>query len=221
MRYSISIPLLLVFLIMAACTPGRERFIVHGNVSDPLASEPGSMVYLSGPEGPMDSVAVKDGKFVFNGEKDRTKLLVVSLKFKGREQLDDRFTASFVPDSDTIGVDLDYPVAVTGSPLTDAIHAFREQVMDYYYEHDPSLGDIETGENEEQAIADSLYRLRMEKIISLSKDTYLANTDNALGMQALSLLLSELGREELQELVDQGGEFIRNDNQVKKIIESK
>lgn len=221
MKYSFSVSLLLVFLFMAACTPGRERFTVHGNISDPLASEPGSMVYLSGPEGPMDSVAVKNGKFVLYGDKDRTKLLVVSLRFKGRDALDDRFTASFVPDSDTIGVDLDYPVAVTGSPLTDAIHAFREQVMDYYYEHDPALGDIETGENEEQTIADSLYKLRMDRIISLSKDTYLANTDNALGMQALSLLLSELGREELEELVAQGGEFIRNDSHIKKIIESK
>ena len=85
MKYSFSVSLLLVFLFMAACTPGRERFTVHGNISDPLASEPGSMVYLSGPEGPMDSVAVKNGKFVLYGDKDRTKLLVVSLRFKGRD----------------------------------------------------------------------------------------------------------------------------------------
>ena len=221
MKYSFSATLLLLLLATAACNTGRERFTVHGNISDPLASEPGSIVYLSGPQGILDSAAVKDGKFIFNGDKDRTKLLVISLKFIGREPLDDRFTASFVPDSDTIGVDLDYPVTVTGSPLTDAIHAFQEMVTEYYYEHVPEPLDVEADENEEQALADSLYSLRMDKIISFSRDTYLANTDNALGMQALYLLLSELGREELEALVAQGGEFIRNDIRVQKIIESK
>lgn len=200
---------------------------MHGSISDPVAEQPGSMVYLSGPEGTVDSAKVKNGAFSFVGTIDPAKQLTVSLKFPGKDKWDDSFTVVFVPDSETIGIDLDYPPTVTGSPLTDEIAKFREELLSLYYDPRADLGEQEPGmdpevqiEAERQA-ADSLYRIQMQKIIRFSRETYLANTDNALGRQALSLLVSELPRTELDSLIQLGGEAIRNDKQLKALIESK
>lgn len=209
----------LLLLAMASCTSPRERFTVRGVVTDSLATVPGSIVYLLGPDGPVDSTFAKHGTFSFSGEQDPTKQFVVMLRFPGRDLYDDSFMAAFVPDSKLIGIDLDYPATVTGSPLTDAINAYNEKVMNLYYEHETDIGSFAM--NGEQEVADSIYRAQIQKIVDLSRETYLANTDNALGLQAFSLLVSELGREELEELAAAGGEHIRNNEQLKALIEGK
>lgn len=210
---------LLLLLALGACDSAGERFTVRGNISDPLAEEPGSMVYLSGRNGPVDSARVRNGAFSFSGSIDKTKLYTVTLHFPGRSEWDERFTASFVPDAETISIDLDYPVTVTGSPLTEAINRYQEQVVNLYYEPGTDVGNFEL--NGEQEVADSIRNEQMLKIVELSKATYMANTDNALGLQALSLLISELDREELEALVELGDAFIREDQQIKRLIESK
>jgi hypothetical protein len=209
----------LLLLALAACTyTPAERFKVRGIVTDTLATLPGSLVYIIGADGVADSVKVKDGTFSYSGCKDETKLYTVVLRFPGRTERDTRFTAIFVPDSEVINIDLDYPVTVTGSPLTDAVNGFQEQVMNLYYEQEEVSAE---GAEEDPAVTDSLYRVRMQKIVTLSRDTYLANTENVLGLQAISLLVTELDREELEALIAQGGEFIRENKQLKELIESK
>ena len=208
----------LLLLALAACTSPAERFKVRGIVSDTLAAMPESMVYIIGADGVADSVKVKDGTFSYSGCKDETKLYTVMLRFPGRTERDTRFIATFVPDSELINIDLDYPVTVTGSPLTDAVNSFQEQVMNLYYEQEEVSPE---GAEEDPAVADSLYRARMQKIVSLSRETYLANTENVLGLQAISLLVTELDRAELEALLELGGESIRENKQLKELIESK
>lgn len=217
----------LLILAIQACSPKVERFTVRGSVSDPVAAQPGSLVYLSGPEGAIDSTKVKDGAFSFVGAMDPARQLTVTLKYPGKDKWDDSFTVVFVPDAETICIDLDYPATVSGSPLTDEIAKFREELLSLYYDPRADLGEQEPGmdaevqiEAERQA-ADSLYRVQMQKIIQFSRETYLANTGNALGRQALSLLISELPRAELDSLLALGGEAIRNDKQLRALIESK
>ena len=103
-------------VLVCACDSQEQRFTVLGNVTDPLAQDPGSLVYLIDENGPVDSCKVSPkGPFTFKGDMDKTSQLVVLLRFPDRDRYDDRFLVSFVPDAEKITIDLDYPATVTGS----------------------------------------------------------------------------------------------------------
>lgn len=203
----------------AACTTPPPTFTVHGSISDPLAAMPGSKVYLLGSNGPIDSVAVADGAFSFSGPIDKTISLAVFLRFPGRDRFDDRFTVRFVPDSQDISIDLDYPVTVTGSPLSDASAALLDGIMDLYYEREGEIGQLAMSGDE--ASADSLYALQMQKIMDLCRQTYLEHTDDIVGLQAFSMLIEDLEPEELDALLELGAPFIREDETIAALMEAR
>lgn len=206
--------------LICSCTSGEQRFTVRGNVTDSLAFQPGSLVYLIGEDGPIDSCAVSQkGTFTFKGEIDKTRQLVAMLRFPGRDRYDDRFLASFVPDAEHITIDLDYPATVTGSPLTDAINDFVEKVSDIYYEHETNIGSLTMGGSYEAA--DSIIRARTAKINDYSRETFLAHTDDALGKQAFMNMCSDMDAAGLEELLPQAAEFIRDDEDVQRIMKQK
>lgn len=210
---------LLVCALALSCAGRKERYTVHGTLTDSMASLPGSMVYLISADGPVDSAAVKDGKFTFSGEADNTIQLVAMLRYPGKDPYDERFMAVFVPDAKDIYIDLDYPETVTGSPLTDAVNAYQERVSQIYYERESDIGSLAI--NGEQERADSIFRAQMKKIAELSRETYLANTDNVLGLQAFTMLLDELEIEELEELVSRGGPLVKNNAYIAELLEGK
>ena len=215
------------FLLIAAlaalacsCTSHEPRFTVRGNVTDSLAFKPGSLVYLIGKDGPIDSCAVSSGgTFSFKGAIDKTSQLVVLLRFPDRDRYDNRFLVSFVPDAEQITVDLNYPATVTGSPLTDAINTFVEKVTDLYYEHDVDIGSLSMGGFYDAA--DSISRARSLKIKEYSRETFLAHTDDALGLQAFQILCEDSDIDEIEELLDQAAEFIREDENVQGVLKQK
>ena len=210
-----------VILLLAAalaCTPDGERFTVHGTITDPAASTPGSMVFLVASDGPVDSVAVKDGKFSFTGQADKTKQLVAMLRYPGKDPYDERFIAVFVPDAQDIYIDLDYPETVTGSPLTDAITAYQDKATELYYEHESDIGSLAMSGEQEKA--DSIYKAQMKKITDLSRETYLANTDNVLGLQAFTMLTQELDAAELEELA-MSSELVSGNPEVQALLATK
>ncbi len=209
---------LLAAVMLAACTSPAPTFTVHGSISDPLATLPGSKVYLLGASGPIDSVTVTDGRFGFTGPIDKTVCLAVFLRFPGRDLFDERFTVRFVPDSPDITIDLDYPVTVTGSPLSDANASLLDGIMDLYYEREGEIGELALSGREESA--DSLYALQMQKILALCKETYLSHTDDIVGLQAFSMLIGDLGYDELCSLLDKGAPFIREDESIAAMMEA-
>lgn len=214
-RYAI----LLLVAATAACTTPPPTFTVHGSISDPLASMPGSKVYLLGADGPVDSVAVEDGTFTFSGPIDKTVSYAVFLRFPGRDRFDDRFTVRFVPDAEDITIDLDYPVTVTGSPLSDASASLLDGIMELYYEREGEIGQLAMSGDE--ASADSLYALQMQKILALCKQTYLDHTDDIVGLQAFSMLIEDLQPEELEALLELGAPFIREDESIAALMEAR
>ena len=219
MKFKTAVTLVAALLCFAACNRPPTHFTVKGVVTDTLSRVPGSMVYLIGADGPIDSTAVKNNSFTFKGDIDKTKQLVVILHFPGRDKYDDRFLASFVPDAERIGIDLDYPATVTGSPITDAIGKYTEATMNLYYEHETDIGSLTM--NGDIRAADSIYQAQLAKIDQLSRETYLANTDNALGRQAITQLFDDLDAPELEELLSKGADFIRNDEALLAILKVK
>lgn len=213
-------PLIAALFTLAACNSPARQFTVHGSISDSLATAPGSMVYLIGADGPIDSTTVgSDGTFTFTGKAEDAQQLVVMLQFDGRDEYDDRFIAGFVPDVENIDINLDYPVIVTGSPLTDAIKTLRNRVNTLFYEHETDIGSAAMGGNMD--VADSMHRARMKKIEDHCRKVFLDNRKNALGLQALGYIASDLEYEDLQNLYDKAGENIRSNETISAILEGK
>ena len=209
---------LLVAAAAAACIRDGEHFTVHGTLTDEAGSNPGSLVYLISQDGPVDSVGIKDGKFTFSGRIDKTRQLVAMLRYPGKDPYDERFIAVFVPDAKDIYIDLDYPATVTGSPLTDEISAYQEKASEIYYERESDIGSLSI--NGEQERADSIYKSQMKKIADLSRETFLANTDNVLGLQAFTMLIDELGPEELEQLAASSA-LVKENAEIQALLEGK
>lgn len=210
---------ILSLLVAAACTKVPPKFTVHGTITDPVASMPGSMVYLLGANGPIDSVAVVDNSFSFTGPINKQVSLAVFLRFPGRDRFDERFTVRFVPDAKDITIDLDYPVTVTGSPLSDANAQLLDSIMELYYERESEIGELALSGKE--AEADSIYALQMQKIHQLCRQTYLDHTEDIVGLQAFSMLIDDLPYDELTALLEQGAEFIKEDAGIAALMEEK
>ena len=209
-------------MLLSSCVSGTERFTVDGNIGDPLAASPGSKVYLLGPDGweeALDSTSVKGGKFTFKGEIDKTTLLTAVLHYPGMDPFDSRNRVQFIPDSENICIDLDYPAIVTGSPLTDARAHLHDAIIDLYRERESEIGELAM--NGMQAQADSIYRLQMQRINDLCRSTYLRHTGDFVGLQALSILARSISGGELAELVSQGAPFIAEDPVIRDSLDSK
>lgn len=208
--------------LIASCSLDSGRFTVRGNVADDLAAAPGSKVYLLGPGGwdePIDSTVVRGGKFTLKGNIDPTTILTAALRFRDREPLDNRFKARFIPDTETIVIDLDYPETVTGSPLTDRLRQLQEGILELYRERESEIGDLAM--NDRLAEADSIYRIQMQRINDLCKSTYLEHTGDFVGLQALSILARSLDGPELAELVSRGAPFIAEDPVIRDSLDAK
>lgn len=204
-----------------ACTDSNQVpvFTVHGTVTDSLATLPGSKVMLLGANGPIDSTTVENGRFTFTGKQDKTVSLAVFLRFPGRDRFDDRFTVRFVPDAENIAIDLDYPVTVTGSPLSDANASLLDGIMELYYERESEIGELALSGKE--ASADSLYAVQMQRIHALCRQTYLEHSEDIVGLQAFSMLIDDLDYDELVSLLDRGAPFIREDESIIALMEAK
>lgn len=213
---------LLAALLLSACNLADERFTVDGNIGDPLAAAPDSKVYLLGAGGwdeAIDSTSVKGGKFTFKGNVDRTTVLTAVLHYPGMDPYDTRFRVQFIPDSEKICIDLDYPAIVSGSPLTDERQRLHDGIIDLYSERESEIGELAM--NGMQAQADSIFRLQMQKINDLCLSTYLQHTADFVGLQALSILARSLDGNELAELVSQGAPFIAEDPVIRDSLDSK
>ncbi len=222
MKFSLPAAALLIAAMFAGCVSPQKRFTVTGNLSDSLAALPGSKVYLLGDGGwdeALDSSGVKAGKFTLRGTIDPTTTLTAVLRFPGRDAFDKRFRVNFIPDSEDIIIDLDYPETVIGSPLTDAYAAFQEGVLEIYRERESEIGDLAM--NGMQAQADSIFHIQMDRINEFCRQTYLNHTGDVVGLHALSILARSLSGEELEDLAALGAPFISEDPVIRDSLESK
>ena len=185
-----------VLPILCAGCHSENMCTIRGTVSVPDASQPYSAVLLQGGEG-IDTCRIEHGAFTLKTLQNpqvqrRIKLIDAEGKDVGSGELQDYL--EIVADTKRMTVDFDTK-ASEGSPLTVAMNDFITAMDKVLMESGPEVDAF--------AVMDSLMRAN-----------YRAHPDDAVGLQAMKLLSGFLDYEEMVTLLDEGGDFIREDERI-------
>lgn len=152
----------------------------------------------------LDAAAVENGTFTLSCEKDPTSGIFI---MTGREDDD---PVSLVPDTREILVRVeDGAVSVSGSPLSEELQTLQQWMLNHFMGHnEKAMAMIDAGDPEG---AEALMQEMHKAMADHCKEVYLKHLNDPVGVQAMTILRSELPEEEFSRLYKLGGECIHND----------
>jgi len=198
--------------LAALCACNDNVCTISGTLTDPLDSV--RLVDMSGAV--LDVATVKDGAFTLKCEIDPEAGVSI---IRGALPSDDVYYTEdamfydpipLIPDVKKITVDIaDGEPKITGSPLSQEIHDFQQWAFDTY------LKDVETISALEEA-GDSIGVMKTSdelanKMATRCREVYQAHKDDAIGAQALGLLIEFANEDEFIALYEQGGKAVKAD----------
>ena len=203
--------ILFALMVLAAlCACNDNVCTISGTLTDPLDSV--RLVDMSGAV--LDVATVKDGAFTLKCEIDPEAGVSI---IRGALPSDDVYYTEdamfydpipLIPDVKKITVDIaDGESKITGSPLSQEIHDFQQWAFDTY------LKDVETISALEEA-GDSIGVMKTSdelanKMATRCREVYQAHKDDAIGAQALGLLIEFADEDEFIALYEQGGKAVK------------
>lgn len=211
-------------LAVASCS---GKFVANGTVEGDKGKAEGAYVALVVNGDTEVAVSdIKDGRFSLSAKADPTKFGMLVVKDSKDEEYDysSGYMVSVIPDKAKVEVVLSEDASTAeGSPLTDALKEYQDKLYNTYYGAQEAIAKV-MEEGGDEAELEALSKNRDKAIIDLSKEAYEANSNNAVGLQAIYMLLqtdSDLTIDELKSLVAKGGDFIRNEESVNGILQRK
>ena len=180
----------LTLSLATAC--GEKKCIVTGTVEG-LDGIENLVVTIGEKRSEMDTVAVKDGKFVYECALDPTANLRAITYFDGqsREQVK---SVQFIPDATRITLNLAEESKVEGSPLSTL---FEELI-----------GKLQKAET-------------MEEYNSIAKAAYTENSQNAIGVSMFGNIVYDITLDEFDEFMEIACDKIKDNTNFAKIREAK
>lgn len=204
---------------VASCGPKQDRFVIVGSAADSLCCVEGAQVLISSAEG-IDTVAIENGKFTYEGAADVASSRTVVLDYPGKARTDRSHRVVLVPEGGCkIAVVLADSSYVNGSPVTDAYNAFQEEIQAVYAKYNDKI--LEAYKNDDDATYDELTAKVNEECTAIGEKFFEANNNNYVGVSAVKTLMYDIPLEKLQAFYDNGGDAIKNDKSINKILDSK
>ena len=197
------IALLIVALAAVAGVSCRNEadgtYLIKGQVSDSLAKIPGAKALLLNDDNSVDTCAVVDGIFEFSGKADKLSNAVVFISTPENPEPDfsvaEIMPPFFVPVIKEEGITevfIGDKVEVISGELSKRILNYHKTLLDFQIEINNKL-DSEPDEEIALKFLDSMGCQMLEKL----KAFYEKNTDNAIGLNAFSMLAPELDTDEI------------------------
>ncbi len=199
--------------VLCACNENNDNVCtISGTLTDPVDSV--RLVSMSGDV--LDVATVHNGSFTLKCAIDPE--MGVSI-IRGAMPTEDLYYSEdvvqyepfpLIPDVKRIKVTItDGQTEIKGSPLSQEIQYFQQWARDTY------LDDIETISDLEQA-GDSIGIMRTSeelanKMATHCREVYQAHKNDAIGAQALGLLIEFVDKDEFIELYEQGGKAVKAD----------
>ena len=212
-----------VLALAISCGPRGNTYFIKGPVTDSLANDPAAKVSLMHSDGTVDDAFIAKGKFTFSGEASNEDLCRIALMIGDKPAGRGEYSASFIPEKGVIKIDLSKESVVTGGKLNKALTAYNTQIRDIVTDFQAKVAALVDSLGQSGAV-DAVMELQdetIDKVDALSKSVFNDNTDNAVGLAALSNFIHDLSSDELDDYLSRAGDFIKNDKDVKSLLESK
>ncbi len=204
---------LMALAVLCACNENNDNVCtISGTLTDPVDSV--RLVDMSGTL--LDVAAVSNGNFVLKCEIDpESGVSILRGPLPSGEVCYEEESMGYdpiplIPDAKEIKVDIaEGKSKITGSPLSQEIQDFQQWAMNTY------LGDVETISALEEA-GDSIGIMKTSeelanKMATRCREVYQAHKNDAIGAQALNLLVEFADEDEFIALFEQGGKAVKAD----------
>ncbi len=207
---------LMALAVLAACNENNDNVCtIRGTLTDPVDSV--RLVDMSGQL--LDVAAVTDGAFVLKCEIDpETGVSILRGPLPSGEvcyveEAMGYAPVSLIPDVREISVIItDSVPVVSGSPLSQEIQEYQKWAMDTFFGNmENSMALMEAGDS---IAAENVYAEGMRMIADRSREVYQAHQADAIGAQALGLLIDFVDEDEFITLYEQGGKAVKADTQL-------
>ena len=219
------IALLIVALAAVAGVSCRNEaegtYVIKGQVSDSLAKVPGAKALLLNDDNSIDTCVVVDGRFEFSGKADKLSNAVVFISTPENPQPDfsvaeimPPFFLPVIKEEGTTEVFIGDQVNVTSGELSQRILDYQKTMCGLQIEINRKL-DSEPDEETALRFIDSINRQMGEKL----KEFYEKNTDNAIGLNVLNILLPDLSAEDIVRYWDMASDGIKADKDLRGVLE--
>lgn len=204
---------LMALAVLCACNENNDNVCtISGTLTDPVDSV--RLVDMSGQL--LDVAAVTDGSFVLKCEIDpETGVSILrgplpSGEVCYEEEAMGYGPISLIPDAKEISVTITDSVPfVSGSPLSQEIQEYQKWAMDTFFGNmENSMALMESGDS---IAAENVYAEGMRLIADHSREVYQAHKNDAIGAQALNLLVEFADEDEFIALFEQGGKAVKAD----------
>ena len=204
MNCRIQSALLILGLTFLISCNSDKTCTIHGTVTVPDPAKDYYAVMICGKNG-VDTCLVENGTFTLKTVQDpcvqqRIKFIDAEGNEVGNGEVFDMM--EIVADTRKMTVDFDTQQS-SGSPLTAAMNDMTKQLYQIMEGPGPELDDP-------MAAIDSVLRVN-----------YLAHLDDAVGLQAMTLMAFDLDYEEMVNLLDQGADFIRENENIAMTLQYK
>ena len=203
--------ILTLVILAASCGQQSDTCTIKGSVKGEYEAD-GALLRIAVQGGERNEIALaEDGTFTYSCPATVTAPMRIALMEKNA--LRPKYVVELVPEGGTIRVILDETPVVKGGSVNREMNRFNK-VAASISEEFRKLDEAGNEDlNAEQALIDKM-NVYCEK-------AFRANTDNWVGMMALSTRMYELSLAELDEHLDAAADFIRENKRIQAIRESK
>ncbi len=188
--------------LLAVMSCGSKVCTIKGSFTDPVDSV--SLVNTTGDV--IDNCILADGSFTLKCEID-PKTFVCLMRGNSGSPI------PLIPDVKEINLSIEEgkPV-ISGSPLSTELQEFQNWVIDAFMENNAkALPLIDAGDQEAaDALSDNMHK----KIAARSKEVYLNHKSDALGLQAMFIMMEDIDADEFIALYEQADKFIQADGKI-------
>ena len=190
------------FLIGAVACSSNRTCTITGSVSP----QPDSVYLVDNAGKRLDATAVQDGAFTLTCERNPQDGVSVITVPKGDH-------VSLIPDSKEITVKIeDGTASVSNSPLSEELQELQKWMTAHFTSYNEKA--MALAESGDEAGAEALWDEMHKTMADHCKEVYLNHLQDAVGVQAMSILASDASDEEFIRLYEQGGECIHADAKI-------
>lgn len=209
---------LAVLALAVAC--GQDKFTLDGTITDADQLPEGAVVsVIDADRNEIASAPVVDGKFTIKDKASNEKFYQVCVTYPEKNPRDRSWSAPFVPEKGTIAVTLSKNESeIIGGKVNSAYEALQTKLYEVQNEIQAKMAEL-TEESKDEA--EKLYEEFEARMTALSKEAIADNKDNYVAVAALRNIIYDLDLEELDGILASCGNFVGEQESIKKIRNDK